>query len=52
MSGQPNKTSTDPQRFRKEYLANLDVEIANNEKNLQANLLHKRTGIVASQLTD
>ena len=38
--------------YRKAYLADLDLQIENNEKNLQANLLHKRTGQVSTQITD
>lgn len=52
MSGQPVRGPRDAERFRKQYLASLDVMIANNEKNLQANLLHKRTGQVSTQITD
>lgn len=52
MSGQPCKTPRDAEKFRKAYLASLDVQIANNEKNLQANLLHKRTGQLTTQITD
>jgi hypothetical protein len=52
MSGQPCRNVRDAQKFRKAYLASLDVQIANNEKNLQANLLHKRTGQMTTQITD
>jgi hypothetical protein len=52
MSGQPVKGPRDAENFRKAYLATLDVMIQNNEKNLQANLLHKRTGQISSQITD
>jgi len=52
MSGQPTRTQRDAEKFRKAYLATLDVMIENNEKNLQANLLHKRTGQISSQITD
>ena len=38
--------------YRRAYLADLDLQIENNEKNLQANLLHKRTGQVSTQITD
>lgn len=52
MSGHPLRNPTDENRYRKDYLAYLDLQIDNNEKNLQANLLHRRTGQVASQITD
>jgi hypothetical protein len=52
MSGQPVRGPRDAEDFRKQHLATLDVMIANNEKNLQANLLHKRTGQITSQITD
>lgn len=52
MSGQPVRAPRDAEDFRKQHLATLDVMIANNEKNLQANLLHKRTGQITSQITD
>jgi hypothetical protein len=52
MSGKPLRNPTDANKYRNEYLAYLDLQIDNDEKNLQANLLHKRTGQVASQITD
>jgi len=52
MAGQPVRGPRDAEEFRKQHLATLDVMIANNDKNLQANLLHKRTGQIASQITD
>ena len=52
MSGHPLRNPTDADEYRQKYLDYLDIQIDNDEKNLQANLLHKRTGQVASQITD
>lgn len=52
MSGRPCNNPRDAEKYRKQYLAMLDVMIANDEKNLQANLLHKRTGQLTSQIND
>jgi hypothetical protein len=52
MSGQPVKTPSDVDKFRKAYMASLQLQIQNDDKNLQANKLHKRTGAVATQITD
>jgi len=52
MAQRPQQKSSDAEKFRQEYLAMLDLQAANNEKNLQQNLLHKRTGQIASQITD
>jgi len=51
MSGQPVKNPLDIKKFRDQYLATLNQEIGNNEKNLNANLVFKRTN-VPQQLTD
>lgn len=44
MSGQPLVKPLDAERFRKEYLKFLDLEEANNKKNLDANRLFEKTG--------
>ena len=51
MSGQPVNTPLDIKKFRQQYLANLQQEIANDTKNLNANLIFKKTG-VPQQLMD
>jgi hypothetical protein len=51
MSGQPVNTPMDIKKFRQQYLANLQQEIENDTKNLNANLIFKKTG-VPQQLTD
>src|SRR5271156_4289380 len=51
MSGVPVNTQQDIKKVRDNYLANLRLQIANENKNLQANLLYKRTG-QTSQLPD
>jgi hypothetical protein len=52
MSGQPCKTPSDAQKYRDAYMADLNLQIKNNDKNLQANKLHQRTGVVATQISD
>jgi len=44
MSGQPYRYSTDPTKFRQEYLDNLALQAGNNEMNFQANKTYKATG--------
>jgi hypothetical protein len=44
MSGQPLVKPLDAEKFRKEYLKFLDLEEANNKKNLDANRLFAKTG--------
>ncbi len=44
MSGKPNRTPMDIAKNRKEYLENLQMEIANIDKNFQANQTYLRTG--------
>lgn len=44
MSGQPLVKPLDAEKFRKEYLKYLDLEEANNKKNLNANRLFLKTG--------
>jgi len=51
MSGQPVNTPLDIKKYRQQYLANLQQEIANDTKNYEANLLFKKTG-VPQQLAD
>jgi len=51
MSGQPVNTPLDIKKFRQQYLANLQQEIANNTKNYEANIVFKKTG-VPQQLAD
>ena len=52
MSGQPCKTPSDAQKYRDAYMANLNLQIKNDDKNFQANKLHQRTGVVATQISD
>ena len=52
MSGQPLRNPSDAEKYRQAYLATLNLQIANNDKNFQANKLHKRTGVVSTQITD
>jgi len=52
MSGQPLRNPSDAEKYRQAYLATLDLQIANNDKNFQANKLHRRTGVVSTQITD
>ena len=44
MSGQPNKGPMDASKFREQYMANLALQAENDDKNLQANKVYKRTG--------
>jgi len=52
MAGQPCKTPSDAEKYRDAYMANLNLQIKNNDKNLQANKLHQRTGVPATQISD
>lgn len=52
MAGRPIKGPNDAEKFRQEYLKLLDLQAKLNETNLQKNLLHKRTGQIATQITD
>ena len=45
MSGQPNQNPLDPAKFRQQYISNLNLQIANNDLNFQANQIFKKTGI-------
>jgi len=46
------KSPSDAQKYRDAYMANLNLQIKNNDKNLQANKLHQRTGVPATQISD
>jgi hypothetical protein len=52
MSGFPNKKPTDASKFRQAYLANLNLQAKNDDLNLQANKIFKRTGQTPTQLLD
>ena len=52
MSGQPNINPTDASKFRQQYLANLALEAKNNQVNLEANKIFKKTGQTPTQPTD
>lgn len=52
MSGQPNNKPTDASKFREQYLAELAQQIANDDKNLQANKIYKKTGQTPSIVLD
>ena len=51
MSGQPCNKPTDAEKFRREYMANLNLQIKLNQQNYDANILYQKTG-VPQQLTD
>ena len=52
MSGQPNIKPTDASKFREQYLAELALQAANDDKNLQANKIYKKTGQSPSIVLD
>jgi len=54
MSGQPSNTQSDRNRFRNEYMENLDLEEENNDFNLQSNKTYLLTGQLppSSQMID
>jgi len=52
MSGQPNINPTDASKFREAYMSNLNLRIALDDKNLQANKLYNRTGQLPVQPSD
>ena len=52
MSGQPQLNPTDGAKFREEYLANLALQAKNDDDNLQANKIFKKTGQTPSQPMD
>ena len=52
MSGQPVVHPTDASKFREQYLATLAQQIKNDDKNLQANKIYKRTGQTPSIVLD
>jgi hypothetical protein len=45
MSGVPLKSPLDADKFRREYLNTLKLQTKNDDKNYQANILYKQTGI-------
>lgn len=52
MSGQPVNTPTDVKKFRKAYMATLQLQTELDKKNYDANILYKRTGVVPTQILD
>jgi len=52
MSGQPNISPTDASKFREAYMSNLNLQIAIDDKNLQANKVYNRTGQLPVQPSD
>lgn len=52
MSGNPNVNPSDPSKFRQQYLSNLALEAKNNDYNLQANKVFKKTGETPTQVLD
>lgn len=52
MSGNPNVKPSDPSKFRQQYLSNLALEAKNNDYNLQANKVFKKTGETPTQVLD
>lgn len=52
MSGQPNQTPMDASKFRQAYMGNLNLRIALDDKNLQANKVYNRTGQMPVEPSD
>jgi hypothetical protein len=52
MSGQPYLHSSDADKYRNQYIANLNLQIKNDDINLQANKIFKKTGQTPVQPTD
>ena len=52
MSGQPVKNATDAEKFRRQYMDNLNLRAKLDEIDLQANKLYKRTGQIPVELSD
>ncbi len=52
MSGQPNRNPSDADKFRQQYLANLDLRARLDDVNLQANKVYKRTGQLPVEPSD
>jgi len=52
MSGYPLKNPTDASKFRQQYLSTLALQAKNDDINLQANKIYKKTGETPSQLSD
>lgn len=52
MSGQPNINPSDAEKFRQQYLSNLDLRVRLDDTNLQANKVYKRTGQLPVEPSD
>lgn len=52
MSGQPLRHPNDATKFRKAYLATLNLQQELNKKVFDANSLYRRTGVVPTEITD
>lgn len=52
MSGQPLIHPTDAAKFREQYLATLALQIKNDDKNLQANKIYRKTGQTPTMVLD
>lgn len=52
MSGMPKLNPSDGAKFREQYLANLALQAKNDDENLQANKIFKKTGQTPSQPMD
>jgi len=52
MSGKPNRTPNDATNFRQAYLASLELQAKNDDVNLQANKIFKKTGQTPTQMMD
>jgi hypothetical protein len=48
----PCRNPTDADKYRQQYMSNLSLQAANDQKNLNANLIFKQTGQTPSQPTD
>ena len=48
----PRRTSQDGAKYREQYLSNLKLQASNDLKNLNANLILKKTGQTPNQLSD
>lgn len=52
MAGQPMKNPNDAQKFREQYLANLELRARLDDLNLQANKTYLRTGSLPVEVSD
>ena len=52
MSGFPLNNPSDAAKFRQQYLATLALQAKNDDINLQANKIYKKTGETPTQMTD